>query len=149
MRILHATLVGLAFLPLLVHSAGEDEAAATHERGVAYEVFHGDAIHRMGSHVREIHLPERGIAFYVLAGRLQVFRPAASRYVVEGETLRIPAPDGDGEIEVPVLAIPGCETRRVGEVEVLREHADRLEALLVSTTRLRAVADLYLLARDG
>jgi hypothetical protein len=35
---------------------------------IVYEVFHGDAIHRMGRHVREIHVPSRNLAFYVELG---------------------------------------------------------------------------------
>lgn len=123
------------------------EKPAPSVEGVIYEVFHRDWIHRMGCHVREVLVPSRNLAFYVSNGELCVFRPETHRYLLPGETIERPMPDGT-PVRVPVLTAPGRETRRVGIVRLLAADVDRLEAHLEEKIRLRALADKYLTQGD-
>jgi len=86
-------------------------------------------LHRLGVHVREIHVPSRGFAFYVRQGELRVFRPEARRFRLPGTKLIVRAPDGSS-IEVPWMQVPGCETRHVGATRIRAADADRLVSLL-------------------
>ena len=121
----------------------EGEARPGRVEGVVYEVFHGDSIHRMGVHVREIHVPSLNLAFYVANGELRVFRPEAHRYALPGERMKINLPNGE-RASLPVLSLPGTETKLVGKVWLEQKDLDRLKSLLDEKTRLRAVADAYL-----
>lgn len=138
--------VGLAVLaaPKSGRAGDEEDARPPLVKGVVYEVFHGDGLHRMGFYIREIHLPDRGFSFSVVHGELRVFRPGATRYPRgEKETITFPGPSGE-PIELPLFRIPGTEPKRVGPTTLRVEDADRLEALLQEKTRLRAVAEMYL-----
>jgi uncharacterized small protein (DUF1192 family) len=133
----------LATLVLVSLSSFSETKPRPRVEGIVYEVFHGDSIHRMGWRVREIHVPSRNLAFYVELGELRVFRPETHRYRLPGEKVAI------GGKSLPVLSIPGLETRRIGTIRLLVEHVDRLEALLKEKTRVRAIADAYLLDPAG
>lgn len=122
----------------------EKQAAPRTEKGVVYEVYHGDILHRLGRYVREVYLPGRGIAFTIDGGELRVFRPSTWRYATPDEPVATWRSQDGVTLRLPAFQVPGTEPRRIGEIEVSTEDADRLEALFRTRQRLRAVAEPYL-----
>lgn len=140
--------LGLAVVVPLVLAGEEEPAKPTHVEAVVYEVFHGDTLHRMGHYVREVHVPERGFAFNVAAGELRVYRPDQWRYAMPGDTMTLPDPEG-GTMELPIFHVPGTEPKLIRSFRMPARDADQIEEHLKARTRLRAVADGYLLQAES
>jgi len=137
----------LALLGTSPGRAGDEEGDGSRfERGVVYEVYHGDVLHRLGCYVREVHLPGRGIAFTIDGEDLRVFRPSVLRYATQDEPVVTWRSEDGVSLRMPVFHVPGTAPRRLGWIDVSKADADRLEALLEMRTSLRAVAEPYLRA---